>query len=117
MPGRRLPHLLQHLILVTESDLATGSQHQQPVDGDDGAWAMRDDDDHAAAGADLGQRCLAFGIEIGIGLVEHDQERLAEECPCETYALPLPGREQIPLFADYSGPEFKQRPSTGHGQK
>ena len=56
---------------------------------------MGNDDHDAAARAHaenrLGQRLLAFGIEIGIGLVEHDQERIAIERARERDPLLLSG--------------------------
>ena len=46
------------------------------------------------------QRLVAFGIEIGIGLVEHDKERIAIERARERQALRLPGRQRAAVIAD-----------------
>ena len=43
----------------------------------------------------LGQRLVAFGVEVGIGLVEHDQERIAVERARQRDAL-APGRPTAP---------------------
>ena len=53
---------------------------------------------HAENG--LGERLLAFGVEIGIGLVEHDQERLAVERAGERDPLLLAGRQRRPALAE-----------------
>ena len=47
-----------------------------------------------------GQRFVAFGIEIGIGLVEHDQERIAIKRARERDALRLAGRQRAAMLAD-----------------
>ena len=53
------------------------------VDAGERAWPMRHHDHNTAARAHaqdrLRQRLIAFGIEIGIRLVQHDQERIAIE--------------------------------------
>ena len=58
---------------------------------------MRHHDDDAAALAHaedcLRERLVAVGVEIGIGLVEHDQERVAVERARERDALALAGGE------------------------
>ncbi len=46
------------------------------------------------------QRLLAFVVEVGIGLVEDDQPRLAVERAGKRDALPLPGRKRLPGVAD-----------------
>ena len=65
---------------------------------------MRDDHHDGAAlarAADrAGQRLVAFGIEIGIRLVEHDQERIAVERARQRDALRLAGRQRGALLAD-----------------
>ena len=47
-----------------------------------------------------GQRLVAFGIEIGVRLVEHDQEGMAVQRPRQPDALRLPGRQGRALLAD-----------------
>ena len=65
---------------------------------------MRDDDHDAAALAHAedgaAQRLVALGVEIGIGLVEHHQERIAVERARERDALRLAGRQRRALLAD-----------------
>ena len=74
------------------------------VDAGDRARPMRDDDDDAVALAHaenrLGQSFVALRVEIGIGLVEHDQERIAIERAGERDALRLAGRERSAVLAD-----------------
>src|SRR5205814_8143166 len=64
---------------------------------------MRDDNGDGAAGAQpknsAGQRLVAFGIEVGVRLVEHDQERVAVERASERDALRLSGRQRAAVFA------------------
>ena len=59
---------------------------------------MRDDDNDRAARLELAQRILqggfALAVEIGVGLVEHDQERIAVERARERDALALSGGER-----------------------
>ena len=65
---------------------------------------MRDNDDDAVARAHAENRArqcfLAFGIEIRIRLVEHDQERIAIKRARKRDALRLAGRQRSPLLAD-----------------
>ena len=48
----------------------------------------------------LAQRLVALGVEVGIRLVEHDQERIAVERARERDALRLPGRQRGAALAD-----------------
>ena len=109
---RRLHQLGQDLVLRTERLLTALLHHQQEIDAGDRARPMRDDDDDAAARATredrLGQGFVAFGIEIGIRLVEHDQERIAVERARQRDALRLTGRERSPLLADLGLVAFGQ---------
>ena len=102
--GPRLHHLGQHRVLGSERLHAPLGHHHQLVDAGERAGAMRDDDDDAAARAHahngLRQRLIAVGVEIGVGLVEHDQERIAVERAGQRDALPLSGRERRAAFAD-----------------
>ena len=74
------------------------------IDAGDRARPMGDDDDDAAAVAHahdgLAERFVALGVEIGVRLVQHDQERIAVERARERDALRLPGRERGAAFAD-----------------
>ena len=63
------------------------------------------DDDHRSAAlqamADGAvERRLAFGIEVGIGLVEHEQHRIAKERARQREALALAGRQPRAGFAE-----------------
>ena len=66
---------------------------------------MRDHDGDGAAGAQpengAGQRFIAFGIEIRVGLVQYDQERIAVERASERDALRLSGRERAAVIANH----------------
>ena len=58
-----------------------------------------DDDDRAAPRAPRGspgQRLFALGVEVGVRLVEHDQERLAVERAGQRHPLPLPADSTAP---------------------
>jgi hypothetical protein len=46
-----------------------------------------------------GERLLAFGVEIGIGLVEHDKERVTIERTRRSHALLLTGGKRRPALA------------------
>ena len=48
----------------------------------------------------LGQGFVTLGVEIGVRLVEHDQERVAIERARQRDPLPLSGRKRRPAFAD-----------------
>ena len=65
---------------------------------------MGDDDGDAAAPADrqdrLGQRRVALGVEVGVGLVEDDEERVAIERAGQRDALALAGGERGAALAD-----------------
>ena len=75
--------LLQHLVLGAEGDHLAVPDHHQLVEHGNGARAVGDDDHRAAAlphrGHGLDERRLAFRIEIGVGLVEHQQGGRAVE--------------------------------------
>jgi hypothetical protein len=66
---------------------------------------VRNNDGDGAVGAQPengpGQRLIAFGIKIRVGLVQYDQERIAVECAGERDALRLPGRERAAVIADH----------------
>ena len=78
--------------------------HQHLVEIGERRRAVRDHDDDAAALAHAlnggRQRDVAVGVEIGIGLVEHHQERIAVERPRQPDQLPLSGRECRAAVAD-----------------
>ncbi len=62
-----------------------------------------DDDDAFVVAQDLngaGQGILAVGIQIGVGLIEHDQKRIAEHRPRQPDSLPLPRGQGHAALAD-----------------
>ena len=67
-------------------------------------WPVRDQHDNGAARLEvddgLAQGDLALGVEIGIRLVEHDQEGIAIQGARQRDALALTTRERFPTFAD-----------------
>ena len=99
-----LQHLRQHLLLRTEGLHAAVLQHQDLVDRLDADRPVRDHDHDGAALAGgahrAAQRLVAFGIEIGIGLVEHDQEGIAVQRAGQRHALRLARRQRGALLAD-----------------
>ena len=46
------------------------------------------------------ERRLAFGVEMGVGLVQHDQARLAKDGSCEPNPLALAARERCPAIRE-----------------
>src|SRR6185312_12699081 len=91
-----LGDLLQDHLLAAEQRLSPIPHEQQFVDRHDGARAVRDDDDDrsplAGPRQGQGQGGIAFRIEVGIRLVEHDEEGLAEQGARQPDALALAGR-------------------------
>ena len=77
---------------------------KRQIDSGNCARAMRDDHDDAVALPHAEDRArqgfVALGIEIRIGLVEHDQERIAIERAGKRDALRLAGRQRSALLAD-----------------
>ena len=54
------------------------------------------------------QRLVAFGVEVGVGFVEHDQERIAVERARKRDALRLAGGQRSAAFADLGLVAFGQ---------
>ena len=69
-----------------------------------GIGPVRDDDDDALLAAQGFDRTdkgiLAVGVEIGVGFVEDDEERTAENGPCQTDPLSLSGRQCSATFPE-----------------
>ncbi len=84
---------MKDLLLGPEGLLTPLRHHEQEVDAGDRTRPMGDDDHDPAARAHaedrLGQRLLALGIEIGIGLIQHHEEGVAKERACQCDALLL----------------------------
>src|SRR5215207_5647339 len=101
---RAAEHLVQHLVLRSEGLGFPIRHHQNEIDAGERARAVRDHHDDAAAGARaqdrLGQRLLSLGVEVGVRLVKHEQERVAVERARKRDALPLPRRERGPALPD-----------------
>src|SRR5262249_13833464 len=78
---------------------------QNIVDAGDRTRPVRDHDRNRAPRAQpkncAGQRFVAFGIEIRIWFVEHDQERVAIERAGKSDTLRLPGRKRAAMIADH----------------
>ena len=96
-----LQHLSQNRFLGAEGLHAAVLENQQLIDRLDGDRPMRDHDRRCrrarAPRERPGQRLVALGIEIGIRLVEHDQERIAVQRPGQCHALRLAGRKRRAL--------------------
>ncbi len=84
------------LLAVGENEhLLAGRKRRRPM-GDqhhDGAARLHVEDRPL-------QRRLALAVEVGVGLIEDDQERLAVDGARERDALALPAREDRPFLAD-----------------
>ena len=76
-------------------DVVANGEHRRPVrdQHDDGAARLE-------VGDGLAQGQLALVVEIGVRLVEHDQERVAIERARQRDALALSARERFAAFAD-----------------
>ena len=102
--GDALQHLAEHGFLRPERLHAAVLQDQYLIDRRDPDRPVRDHDHDGAALARAahraGQRLVAFAVEIGVRLVEHDQERIAVKRPRQRHALRLPGRQRRALLAD-----------------
>lgn len=96
--------LCQHFVLRPEGLLTPAGDREDMVDRDQRTRTMRNANDDAAARANaengLGERILAFCIEIRIWFVEHDEERIAVERARQRDPLPLSGRQRRALFAN-----------------
>ena len=99
-----LQHLTEHLLLRSERLHAAVFQHQELIDRLDADRPMRH---HHHDGATFTrranrtrQRLVALGVEVGIRLVEHDQERIAVQRPRQRDPLRLAGRQRRALLAD-----------------
>ena len=96
--------LRKHFVLRSEGLHPALVHHQHHVGARKRARAMGDDDDDAAAGTHaedrFAQRLLALRIEVGIRLVENDEEGIAVERPGKRETLPLAGGKGGPAFAD-----------------
>jgi hypothetical protein len=91
-----IKHLGNDFVLRAECYGAAFLHRQKEIDASDRARPMRNHDCDSPAGADgengLGQGGIALGIEVGVGLVENHQERIAIERACERNALCLSRR-------------------------
>ena len=77
------------------------------------AQAMRDDDDNGLSCPNVfectRQRRFALGVQVCVGLIEHDEKRTTIKGPGETYALALARRQQRSALADLRGIAVGQR--------
>ena len=96
--------LRTHLIARPELLLLPVGKHQQVVANGQHRRPMRDQHDDGAARLEvddrLAQRALAFVVEIGIRLVEHNEKGVAKERARQSDALSLSARERFSSFAD-----------------
>ena len=95
--GRLRRHIAQDLVAGTEGVLRAVAQHQHLVANRQHCGAMRDQDDDGAARLGVTnrpeQRRFPLAVEIGVRLIEHDQKRIAVQCPRQRHPLALPGRQ------------------------
>ena len=103
---------MEHLILGSECLLLAVGHDQNLIDCRDSARPVGDHYGDAAARSNIHdcirKRRLAVGIEIGIRLVEHDQEGIAIEGAGECYALSLASGERRATLTDLSLIAFRQ---------
>jgi hypothetical protein len=100
----RLQDLLQHLVLGTKGDLLALFQHQQRIDGGKCAWPVCHHHNSRATLArvvhSLNQRSFAFGIQVGVGFIKNEQNRIAEHRPRQPDTLQLACRQAMAAIAD-----------------
>src|SRR5215510_11059450 len=93
-----LEHLLEHLFLRSERLYATIRDCQNQVDAQQGRWTVGNDDHDGSTFAcpknRLRQRFVAFGIEVGIRFIEHDEKRISIERARQCNALALASRDR-----------------------
>ena len=74
---------------------------------------MGNDDDDAFAFAHakncMGQRFVALGVEVGVRLIENDEEWIAVDCAGERDPLRLAGGKRSALLADRRVVALRQR--------
>ena len=99
-----LEHFGERFFLRAELDLPPLVHREDQIEAGDGARPMRDhhDNSFACPHPDNGarERLVAFGVEVRVGLIEHDQKRVAVERARERNALRLAGGQRRALFAD-----------------
>ena len=100
-----LEHALEDLVLGPEGLGAAVGHHQdagRPPPARSGRWAITTQMPPALPHPEdrLGQGVLALGVEVGVGLVEHDEERIAVERAGQADALALPGRQPGAALAE-----------------
>ena len=99
-----MQNLGQDFVLRPEGLHAPIVHDQNLIDAGNGAWAVGDDDDDALAFAHAencaGQRFVALGVEVGVRLIENDQERIAVDRAGERDPLRLAGGKRSALLAD-----------------
>ena len=96
--------LLEHLVLGTEGSNLAAGQDQKLIEGRQCGRPMGNHDADAAARPDrsdrLGERRFALSVEVGVRLVQHDQEGIAIERPGQRHPLPLTCRKDIAALAN-----------------
>src|SRR5262245_15028395 len=92
-------------MLRSKEELPTLAQNQNLVDRCQRAWTVGDYDGDAATGPHTqdrrSQRLLPFVIEIGVGFIKHDEERITIKRARKRHTLPLTGRKRAPGLADW----------------
>ena len=95
--------LSQNLVLGVEGLELPSADHGDMVDGIECARPLSDDHHDSASRAHTldgcRQRGFAFRIEVGVGLIQHDEKRIAVKGAGERDALALSGRERCPVRA------------------
>ncbi|MNY10218.1 hypothetical protein D3C86_1431790 [compost metagenome] len=80
------------------------THHHHQIDAFDGAGAMGNDDDDAAARPDVANRIaqgsFAFTVQIGVRLIEKDEEGFAKQGTGKADALFLPARQSLAAVAN-----------------
>ena len=80
------------------------AQYQHLIADRQHCGAMGNQDDNRAAllgAANCPEQCrFPIAVKIGVRLIEHDQKRLAVQCPSQRYPLALPGRQNCASLAD-----------------
>ena len=105
--GRWTAHHLGHDLFLGSDGLAASLRdHHDLINTGQRARPMSDHDRNAIPRPDREDRAckglVTLWIEIGIWLIEHDQERIAIKCTRKRNALTLACRKRTPVLADIS---------------
>ena len=91
----RSDHCAQDLVLRSEAHLLTAGEYKNLVDRSESTGTMSNHNNDGSASPctidRIGESTLALFIEVGIGFVQHNEERIVIQSARECYPLSLAG--------------------------